>query len=132
MATQTIPVLLDEPYFTSRVRLDDQEYTLEFLYSIRSETYSLTVFDSEENVLIAGAKLHVNVPIFYPYRARELPPGELVVTTLSQDLSSPRIGELGEGLRCELTYFPLADLQQAGAEISAANLQAVKDAQGVE
>ena len=113
----TIPTLPD-PYYTSRVRLDDRDYTLEFYYSTRQERYYLSLYDAEEKPLVAGLKLVCNVPLlrFYHYRDG-MPSGELVVTCATQNPVPPKLGELGEDLRCELTYYTRAELNAATADV---------------
>lgn len=120
MTTQTIDTLDGEPYFTSRVRLDERDYTLEFWYSTRSENYSLTIYDVEENLLRAGLRLFPLVNLLAPHRwDPRLPQGELIVACFVADQSPPKLGELGAGKRCELTYMPAADLAAVKAELRA-------------
>jgi hypothetical protein len=109
--SQTIPTLA-LPFYTLRTRLDDSDYTLEFNYSVRAERYYLNVYDSEDVQLVAGLKLVPNVALFRFYKFRDgMPQGELVVTATGTDGSPPKLGELGKGLRCELTYFTTAEIK---------------------
>lgn len=109
--SQTIPTLA-LPFYTLRTRLDDSDYTLEFNYSPRAARYYLNVYSSEDVLLMAGLKLVSNVPLlrFYQYRDG-MPPGELIVTATGADASPPVLGELGKGLRCELSYFTAAEVK---------------------
>lgn len=112
----TIPNLSDEPYSSLRVRLEGQDYTLELLYSTRGNTYSMNVLDEELLPIAMGLKLFTGVPLLASYkRDARLPTGELFVIALGADKTPPTLGELGAGLRCELTYFTLAELQAAVA-----------------
>lgn len=111
----TIPTL-DLPYYSTRVRLDDREYTLEFWYSTRAERYYLHLRDGEELPLVFGLKLVANVPLLRFYHHKPgMPTGELIVVCATPDTRPPVLGELGEGLRCELTYFTREELDTAQA-----------------
>jgi hypothetical protein len=115
--SQTIPTLADEPYYTIRARLDDQDYTLSFYYSTRAARYYVTLLD-ESNVRLCSVKLLPGVELLAPYRYRPgMPTGELVVIC-GGDGTPPEFGELGSGLRCELTYFPAAELAAATAAVN--------------
>lgn len=115
--SQTIPTLL-EPFYTIRVRLDDRDYTLEFVYSPRQERFYLSLFDSEDVPLVCGLKLVSNTPLLrYWHHKDGVPPGELMVTALGEDQTSPKIGDLLEDGRCQLTYFTAAEV---AAQVAAA------------
>lgn len=117
--TQTIPNLPNEPYHSLRVRLDERDYTLEFLYSTRGETFSLNMLDEENEPIVYGLKLYAGVPLLTAYKRDErVPRGELLVVALTSDQTPPKLGELGQGLRCELTYYPEADLDELALELA--------------
>lgn len=108
--SQTIPTLA-EPFYTIRVRLDDRDYTFEFLYSPRQERYYLSLFDSEDKPLVLGLKLVSDVALLRYWHYKEgIPLGELIVTSTGEDKSSPRLGDLLEDGRCQLTYFTKAEV----------------------
>ncbi len=111
----TIPTLPD-PYYTTRARLDDRDYTFEFWYSTRSGRYYLNLLDAEETPLVCGLKLVCNVPLLRFHHHKDgVPAGELIVTCATLDVTPPSLGELGEGLRCELSYFTREELEAASA-----------------
>ena len=114
--SQTIPTLAEEPYYTIRVRLDDQDYTLSFYYSTRRERWYLTLLDAD-NVRLCSVKLLPGVELLAPYRYRAgVPFGELIVIC-GEDGTPPKLGELGSGLRCELTYFQAAEMAVVRTEL---------------
>jgi len=118
--SQTIPTVT-EPYYTIRVRLDDQDYTLEFTYSTRQERYYVSLFDVEDKPLVCGLKLVTNTPLLrYWHHKDGVPPGELMVTATGQDVTPPKIGELLEDGRCQLTYFTAAEVSAQVAATRAA------------
>jgi hypothetical protein len=107
----TIPTL-SLPFYTLRTRLDDSDFTLQFRYSDRASRYFLNIYDVNDVLLVAGLKLVPNVLLLKYYRhVPGMPPGEFLVTVLgSVDGSPPQLGEIGAGLRCELTYFTAAEM----------------------
>jgi hypothetical protein len=109
MATLLIPTSPGVPYFTQKTRLDGRDYLLRFAYNERAERFSLSIYDESDEPLIEGLWLVANWPLLRHYRHdARLPPGELWVSDLTGDGSPPRLDELGEGRRCELTYFEAA------------------------
>lgn len=108
----TIPTLA-LPFYTIRTRLDDSDFSLQFRYSDRASRYFLNIYDVNDVLLVAGLKLVPNVLLLAYYaHVPGVPPGDLMVTVLgSVDGSPPKLGELGAGLRCELTYFTAAEVK---------------------
>jgi len=117
--SSTIPTLA-LPFYTIRTRLDDSDFTLEFNYSDRASRYFLNIYDVNDVLLVAGLKLVPNVQLLRYYaHVPGMPPGELVVSALGQDGSPPKLGEIGIGLRCELTYFTAAEVKANRAAAAA-------------
>jgi hypothetical protein len=105
MAVLVIPTDTEQPFFTQRTRMSDADYTLVFRYNFREERYYMDILDAEESPIVLGVKLLTNWKIFRYYKDPRMPAGELIVTTLTKDVTPPKLGELGEGMRTELTYF---------------------------
>lgn len=121
MAVQVLPNLSNEYYHSFKTTLDGQDYRIELLYSVRGDTYSMNLYDVEDALLIAGLKIFVAVPLLRHYRGTPgVPAGEIFCITFGGDASPPKIGELGENLRCELMYVPAADLAAFKVEFEAA------------
>lgn len=107
MTAFLLPTATDRAHYSQRVTLSGRDYTLVFRYNQRTERYLLTLQDAEENTIVAGITIVSNWPLLRWYRYKpELPAGELIAQDLSGDGSPPKYGELGEGKRVELTYFP--------------------------
>lgn len=105
MTVQLIPTS-DAPYYSQRVKLEGRDYLFRFAYNEREERWRLSIFDDEESPLLLGLKLVTNWELLQHYKAdTRLPPGELWVMCTSGDDEPPKLDELGEGKRCELTYF---------------------------
>lgn len=106
----TIPTL-QIPYYSIETRLDGSDYKLEFRYNTRADRFYLYLYDVEGVLLLAGLKLVTGVMLLHSYHYLDgVPPGEIVVTTNGADDSAPGLLELGEGLRCTLTYFTADDV----------------------
>jgi uncharacterized protein DUF6983 len=122
--SQTIATLSTEPFHTVRVRLEDQDYTLELRYNTRAQNYSLSIYDAEDTRLVSGLKVFTGVPLLGAYKhIAAIPRGELIPMTLGADQSPPKLGELGKGLRVELTYFTAQEfldlITELGQELTA-------------
>jgi hypothetical protein len=117
--SQTIPTL-QQPYYSIRTRLDGLDYKLDFRYNTRAERFYLNLYDAEDVLVLAGLKLVTGVLLLaYYHHLPGVPAGEIVVTATGADDSSPKLGELGAGLRCVLTYFPKADVARLKALVPA-------------
>jgi hypothetical protein len=69
---------------------------------------------------VLGLKLVTNLPLLRFYHFREnVPSGDLIVTCTTTNKSPPKLGELGKGLRCELTYFTRDELAEVVASLNA-------------
>jgi hypothetical protein len=114
MAILTIPTTA-EPFQRMTVRLDGRDYVLELRYNQREERWYLSVADDEGAPILSGLKLQANWPLFWRHRYDvRVPPGEIMAAATGTDRSPPTLTELGEGKRCELTYYDRAELVEAG------------------
>lgn len=112
--SQTIPTQA-LPYYSQVTRLDDADFTLEFRYSTREQRYYFNLYDAANVLLCAGIKLVSNWPLLHYYKFRAgVPRGEIMVTAIGADSSSPKLGDLGVGKRCQLTYFTAAEASALG------------------
>jgi hypothetical protein len=62
----SLPLFAD-PYYSYPIALQGNSYILEFIYSERTQLYSLNLFDSESNPIVVGEALVPNYPIFKDY-----------------------------------------------------------------
>lgn len=105
-----IPTLSDgSAFYTTRVNLDGADFDLEFSWSTREARWYLSVYDAALGVpLVLHRKLVQGSVLFkYYHHVQGLFQGDMLVMTRTADDSPPGLTDLGEGLRCELTYFPL-------------------------
>jgi hypothetical protein len=106
MAVLLVPTNSDITYSSQKTRLDGRDYVLRFSFNEREERWHLSVFNDQEEPLLQGLKLLTSWPLLRNHRYDDrLPPGELMVIDLTGLDAPPGFAELGEGRRCELTYF---------------------------
>lgn len=106
MPGQLIPTT-DYPRYSQRVKLSGVDYLLKFHWNSRSGRWFLDLYSDEEERIVMGIALTVNRPLFLRHHFDpRVPPGELFVVTTTDDQTAPTLDELGEGKRCELTYYP--------------------------
>lgn len=120
MATLIVPVATD-PFQSFRVRLDGTDYLLSLAYNQREDRIYLSLADNEENPIVSGIKVIANYPLLFRHRFdTRIPPGDLFAFDTTSDGSPPGLGELGEGLRCQLTYMEATTLAQIKAGVDPA------------
>lgn len=96
------------PNYTTRIRLDERDYLFRYRWQTRTSRWKLDISTDEEELLISGLCLIVNWPLLRYYHADDrVPSGELICVATSPGTDPPGLEELGEGKRCELTYYPL-------------------------
>lgn len=68
MATKYISLpLYSDPDYTYAVALQDVSYNLEFIYNERTQLYSISLYDQDNNPIVLGEALVPNYPIFKDY-----------------------------------------------------------------
>lgn len=122
MSVLLIPTSAD-PYQTQKVRLDGTDYLLSLSYNQREDRLYLSLADDEENPIVSGIKVLANFPMLFRYRYNPaVPAGEIFAFDLTTDGSPPSLAELGEGLRCELTYIEAATLAEINSGVPIADV----------
>ena len=112
MSVLFVPTSSD-PFYDQITSFEGVDYLLTFRYNQREDAWYLSIATAADGVSqIEGIKLVTNWPLLAKRRAgRTLPPGDfLVVTNDDTNDAPPGLSELGEGLRCELTYFTADEL----------------------
>lgn len=115
MTIQQIPCDPVRLFWTQTTTLDGAAYLLSFFYNSREDAYYLNIDSADATISYAtGVKLVPGVFLLSTYAT---PPGELVVLAPDApagDDSTPQLGELGPGARCQLLYIEEADLFAPG------------------
>lgn len=106
MSTVTIPVF-DTPRQTFQVRLSNILYRLRLQYNDRTDRWSMSIYDGEDNPIIAGMALVINFPLFFGARDPRLPPGQIFVIDPSgrQTLEPDRTAWSESGQDLRLVYI---------------------------
>lgn len=105
-----IPLPAGLPHFDLQARLDDVTYTLEVRWNVRASAWYMNVFDAEGAVLLlAGARLVVDFPLFGSSSRTAGPPGMLTILDTTGRHADPDFAALGT--TAQLTYVTKAELQ---------------------
>lgn len=93
MSTVVCP-LINNPYYSYSIDLDQETYTLTFRYNERAESYELSIEDAEENLIVANVMLVPGYPLLDQYRL-DNPVGVFFLVpyeqeTIFNDIPDPR------------------------------------------
>ncbi len=98
--------------FTQTIKLDDVMYKLKIQYNARSESFMLSIYASEETLLIAGLKLVSNYVLDYQYNyLNTLPPGAFILVDLEYD-STGVVSFENFGVRYQLIYLTREEVNE--------------------
>lgn len=87
-----LPLQPDGPWFEFATELEGVTYTFTFRWNDRQEAWSMDIGDGEGNLLAAGIKVVVDVPLLFTLRLLPgLPPGELMVI----DTQGSQVAKIG-------------------------------------
>jgi hypothetical protein len=102
-------------FWSQTTTLDGVAYLLTFRFNTREQCYYLTIESADGATNYAqGIKLVANYPLLKGFAT---PPGEFVVASFDPSNDSPpKVGELGNNLRCEMFYIEEDDLIFSGLE----------------
>lgn len=87
----TIPVLstISARYSMSIELPEDSVFGLEFAYNAREVAWYMSIYDSSEQLLLAGIKLIVGLPLLETHRyIAGLPKGDFILVDKESDLNS--------------------------------------------
>ncbi len=97
--------------FRFRSRLDGVYYGIRMLYNVRGAYWTVTLTNSEGDLLLEGMKLTEGQDLLAQFKDTRLPPGQLFVDdTAGLDLDPGR-DDLGR--RCRVRYVPEAEASGA-------------------
>ncbi len=102
-----------QPFQDSATDLDEVEYLLRVKYSQREDRYYVSLYLNDGTPVLLGLKVVCNVGLFRSYSLPNLPPGDLLAVSNTNDTSPPKLGELGltsDQTRVQLLYYTKADL----------------------
>lgn len=100
-----IRIFTGEPLYTQRVRLEGADYVFKLDWSLREESFYLSIFNLDNVPIKVGIKVVPNWPLLSRHRTAKLPPGELFAFDLS-DTEAPASPTLEDfGTRVQLYYY---------------------------
>lgn len=91
----TIPTRNDLPFYTYRITLSSNIYTLTFHYNVRMDRWILDVADSSGAVILSGVALLILRDVIGQYITLALPPGAIFATDETQKDQQPTIYSFG-------------------------------------
>ena len=106
--SEIIPIQ-DIPSFIEEITFDDTPYLVEFNFNYFGDFWTISFYDREENLLVAGIVLKLNFNLLEQYPDRGLPEGELWVFDNTSNLSNPGRNDF-EIERLHLVYYSLDEL----------------------
>ena len=95
-----------DPFWSQTTTLEGVTFQLTFQYNQRCDCYYLSVADLEGNDIYTGVKIICNSMLLRKCADSERAPfGDFWATSSTQDVTPPRLGELGPGGRVTLCYI---------------------------
>lgn len=118
-----IPTSTTFAFYSQTTTLDGQDYVFRFLWNQREGTWFFSLFDADEDPIVEGLKVVVNLPLLRLVTDERKPPGVLLaVDTTAPEVDrsagekvlalDPGLEELGE--RVLLLYFSEAEIESLG------------------
>lgn len=118
-----IPTSTTFPFYSQTTTLDGQDYVFRFLWNQREGTWFFSLLDADEDPIVEGLKVVVNLPLLRLVTDERKPPGVLLaVDTTAPEVDrtagekvlalDPGLEELGE--RVLLLYFSEAEIESLG------------------
>jgi hypothetical protein len=104
----TVPLRSDLPFYRFQVELDEVTYGLAFRWNYEAGAWFLTLYTSEDEVILAGVKVVVDWPVGSRSADPRMPPGALQFLDTTGARQDP--GEEDLGSRVVLLYFTEAEL----------------------
>jgi len=73
--------LFDDPHWEMQADLSGRRYTFRVSYNVRQEAWTMSIADTNGELLVAGLRLVPGIDMLKKFRASSpgLPPGELVL-----------------------------------------------------
>jgi len=92
---KTIPLSQNKPWQTFNISLNDVIYGLTFSFNTRSNTWTMEISDSNENILISGVPLLIERNLLTQYRYLNLPTGVMFVLDNTGKQEQPSLYSFG-------------------------------------
>lgn len=103
MAVNIIPLTSDEGNYEFNAKLDDSIFNFKIYYNTRSETWTISMYDSEFSPIFQGLNLVLGYDYFYGIDNDALPDGYLFLINIENENEAPTRDNLGTD--CLLVYI---------------------------
>jgi hypothetical protein len=97
-----IPTHADLEWYSLAVSLDGRGYQFSIRWQTREERWTLSVKDSDGELIVAGVPLVVDWPLLSLFTDSRLPPGKLMLIDVTGEGREAAHDDLGD--RCKLVY----------------------------
>lgn len=103
----SVPVPNEFAFFRQTTQLDGVEYVLLFQFNQRMCCWYVSIFDEDDEPIVVGRRLNVDVPIGRGVRDDRFPEGRLMTVDQYEDLAAGKAdpGFTDLGVRHLLLYF---------------------------
>lgn len=97
-----IPIDSEEASFKIRTSLEEKNLVLRFDWNDRSERFAISILDEDEDPIVMGMTLSINLELIARFEDDRLPPGLLMLYDSSD--KNLECGREDLGKRCVLLY----------------------------
>ena len=102
------------PFYSFEVPLDGVRFGLVFRWNARFEYWTFDIKDASGNVLLAGRKVVVDVPLLGRFKNEGLPAGDLLAVDTTGERQDPGLADFGTRVR--MIYLTAEDVAALVAE----------------
>lgn len=98
------------PCYTQDIKIEGIYYRFLFVWNTRSETWSLTISNVDEEVIISGIVLVINYDLLHGFHHLDLPKGGLFVIDSTGNTSKIAYDDFSGNRRLKLIYMTEAEV----------------------
>lgn len=101
----TIP-FTEYPASTAIFNIDNTSYKFLFVWNTRMAAWTMSISDTDDNVIISGIKIVLNIELIRMYRHLNIPKGHLFALDLSDDETKIAYSDFTNERGIKLVYIP--------------------------
>ena len=103
MSVFILPCRSDSAHYGFTTELDGVSYGFEFRWNVRDAAWYMTVLTGEDEIIVTGVKVVVDLPLAVRCKDARMPPGRFLAYDTSGQQLNPGLTDLGE--RVQLSYL---------------------------
>jgi hypothetical protein len=100
---------IDYPSYTNEVILDNKSYIFKFVWNTRGEFWTLSILDTDKNIILSGVKFVLNYSLLSDYYHLDIPKGSLYVIDLTDNNNKIAFEDFNNERQLSLIYATEAD-----------------------